>query len=478
MRLDAPNLPRTLPPCALPTPAELGRADAAAIVGGITGDTLMERAGWAVARGALPFGPCRTLVLCGPGNNGGDGYVAARVLADRGWPVRLAQLAPPRPGTDAATAAASWHGPMDPFNAHHAARAELVIDAVFGAGLTRPLDPAVADTLAAAPKVLAVDVPSGLDGATGAARGRVRGANATVTFFRYKPGHFLLPGRALCGTLHLADIGLPGSVLSAIAPQTWLNRPGLWSLPAPSLTSHKYTRGHVTVLGGPHMTGAARLAAAAARHGGAGLVTIAAAQGADLYRTGDPGVIVSDAPLGDLLADDRRRAFVCGPGLGRDGAASALPALIAAHRLIVADADALTLCAGAPEQLRGVSVITPHEGEFTKLFGPPLPDRLGAARAAAARIGAVVVLKGADTIIAAPDGAAAINASAPPWLATAGAGDVLAGLIGALLGQGMPPWPAACAAVWLHGRAAARLGPGLLAEALPAALAGAWSEAQ
>ena len=479
MRLTDPILPARLPPAELLPPDQMVQADRAAAVLGVAGATLMQGAGWAVAQAALRFGPCRALVLCGPGNNGGDGYVAARLLADRGWPVRLAALAPPRPGSDAALAAQGWRGPSVPFTAAACARADLVIDAVFGAGLARDLDPEVSIVLAAAPRVLAVDVPSGLDGATGAARGQVRAADATVTFFRLKPGHLLLPGRELCGDLHLADIGLPEQVLHDIRPRLFLNRPGLWRVPVLTAASHKYTRGHVTVLGGPAMTGAALLAASACRHGGAGLVTIAAEHGADMYRVAaEPGVIVSDAPMATLLEDPRRRVWVCGPGLGRDGAAAALPALIAAQRTIVADADALGLCAGAPERLRGVTAITPHAGEFEKLFGDPGADRLSAALSAAARIGAVVVLKGSDTIVAARDGRAAINAAAPPWLATAGAGDVLAGLIGALLAQGMEAFDAAAAAVWLHGRAAARLGEGLMAEDLVPALAAATYEAQ
>jgi hydroxyethylthiazole kinase-like uncharacterized protein yjeF len=479
MRLDEPELPTTLPPPELLTPREMQAADGTALACGVAGQVLMGRAGWAVARAALGFGPCRTLVLCGPGNNGGDGYVAACLLAARGWPVRVAALKAPRAGSDAATAAGFWRCGTVPFTIAEAAKATLVIDAVFGAGLDRELDPLVADVLAAARLVLAVDVPSGLDGATGAARGRVRAAAATVTFFRCKPGHFLLPGRALCGDLRLADIGIPASVLAAIRPGTVLNRPGVWRLPELTAASHKYTRGHVTVLGGAAMTGAARLAAAAARAGGAGLVTIAAARGAAVYRAAcAPGVIVSDAPLAELLEDVRRRVFVCGPGIGHEAARAALPALLDAGRTVVADADALTLHAGAPEGLRGVAVVTPHEGEFTRLFGPPGTDRLGAARAAAARIGAVVVLKGSDTVIAAPDGRAAVNASAPPTLATAGSGDVLAGLVGAMLAQSLPPYEAAAASVWLHGRAAARGAAGLLAEDIAPNIPAAIEEAR
>ncbi len=453
------------------TPAEMGRADALAIASGVSGVALMERAGWAVARAARRFGPCRTLVLCGPGNNGGDGYVAARLLAAAGWPVRVAALAPPRPGTDAAVAEAAWRGPGAAFGPVEAARAELVIDAVFGAGLSRDVDGLVADTLAAARRILAVDVPSGVDGATGAVRGRAVQAACTVTFFRRKPGHCLLPGRDLCGDLVLAEIGLPAAVLETIRPQTVLNTPALWRLPVLPASTHKYARGYVSVLGGTRMMGAAQLAAAAARHGGAGMVTIVAPGHAGLYRHVPAGLIVNDEPLEELLADARRTVWVCGPGLGQAVARAALPKLLAAGRVVVADADALGAHAGDPEALRGVAVITPHEGEFTKLFGPPGADRLAAARAAAVRVGAVVLLKGSDTVIAAPDGRAAINDTGTPALATAGAGDVLSGLIAALLAGGMPAWDAACAGAWLHGRAGEVLGRGLVAEELPGAVA-------
>jgi hydroxyethylthiazole kinase-like uncharacterized protein yjeF len=446
------------------TPAEMAVADASS---GVPGPILMERAGWAVARAARRFGPCRTLVLCGPGGNGGDGYIAARLLADWGWPVRLAMLAPPRPGSDAAGAAASWNGPAADFTPAEADRADLVIDAVFGAGLTRPVDGIVAGTLAAARRILAVDVPSGVDGANGAVRGRATQAALTVTFFRRKPGHWLLPGRDLCGEIILADIGIPAAqAMSA----TYANGPGLWQLPAPGASAHKYTRGVVTVLGGAEMTGAAQLSAAAARHGGAGMVTIAAQGRADVYRCGaTPGLMVSEAPLAELLADKRRTTWVCGPGLGHDAARADLPLLLAAGRQVVADADALA--AHNLDALSGAAVLTPHEGEFTRLFGPIGPDRLAATRAAAKRVGTVVLLKGSDTVIAAPDGRAAINTTGSAALATAGSGDVLSGLIAALLSAGLPPWEAACAGAWVHGSAGQALGPGLVAEDLPPAIA-------
>jgi hydroxyethylthiazole kinase-like uncharacterized protein yjeF len=472
-------------PSELLTPNEMGEADRAAPGLGTPSLTLMENAGRAVARAIRQrIPPARTLILCGPGNNGGDGYVVARLLAQDGWPVSVAALAEPRAGSDAAIMAARWRGGRRSFSGREAARADLVIDAVFGAGLSRDLDHGIAEVLAAARRIVAIDVPSGLDGATGAARGAVTGAALTVTFFRLKPGHLLLPGRALCGEVVLADIGMPEAVLAGIGARTFANGPALWTLPALRMAGQKYTRGMLTVLAGSQMAGAARMAAMGARRAGVGLLTLVVQGKGDVLRATEPGLIVTEAPLADLLTDDRRRTWLCGPGLGIDRARETLPALIAAGRQIVADADALGACAGAPEQLSGVSVITPHGGEFAKLFGPAGCDKLAAARAAAARIGAVVVLKGADTVIAAPDGRAAINHNAPPSLATAGSGDVLAGMIAGLLTQGMAAWEAAAAGVWLHGKAAALADPnpggaGLIAEdladAIPRALAAATS---
>ncbi len=429
------------------TPTEMALADAAAARLGFATAALMEQAGRAVARAVRArFTPCRTLVLCGPGNNGGDGRVTARLLAETGWPATVAVLG--QPG----------------FTIAEAARAELVIDAVFGAGLSRDVAPDIAAVLHAARRLVAIDTPSGVDGATGAVRGDAPQAALTVTFHRLKPGHLLLPGRDLCGETLLTDIGIPDAATPVAA--TFRNDPRLWTIPSPAASGHKYSRGHATVLGGAAMTGAARLAAVAARRAGAGLVTIAAFEGAAIYRAGEAGTIVDDQPLAGQLADPRRTAWLCGPGLGADAARAALPVLLASGRSVVADADALTICAGAPERLRGATVLTPHAGEFARVFGAPGPDRLAAARGAARLTGAVVILKGADTIIAAPDGRAAINDNAPPWLATAGSGDVLAGIVTGLLAQGMAPWDAACAAVWLHGRAATTAGRGLIAEDL------------
>ena len=463
-------------PTELLTPAEMVRADAAALAAGMRTETLMEAAGRAVARAIRArFRPCRTLVLAGPGNNGGDGYVAARYLEQAGWPVAVAALAPPSPSTAAAAAAARWNGPMVAFSAAEAARAGLVVDALFGAGLTRPLAPEIVDILRTvqAPLV-AVDVPSGLDGATGQVLGHAPQAALTISFFRLKPGHLLLPGRALCGETLLADIGLPEALLEGIAPQCWRNHPSLWALPSLELSAHKYTRGHLTILAGASMPGAARLAASAARRLGAGLVTLHAEnlELAAMLRADAPGQLVSDATLDALLADARRKVWLAGPGLlPHEATRAAIRSVIDAGKILVADAGALMAATEAPDLLRGAAVITPHAGEFARLFGAPGADRLAATRTAAARLGAVVVLKGPDSIIAAPDGRVIINDNAPPSLATAGTGDILAGAIAALLAQGMAPFEAAAAAVWLHGAAAASGPPGLIAEDLPALIA-------
>jgi hydroxyethylthiazole kinase-like uncharacterized protein yjeF len=456
---------------ALLTPTEMAAADKAAANHGHAGPALMEAAGRAVARAIKRhIGRARVLVLAGPGNNGGDGYIAARLLAQDGWPVRVAALAPPRTGSDAAGAARLWHSPTIPFTPEEAARADVVVDAVFGAGLTRPVSGLVAETLKAARRIVAVDVPSGLDGATGLTLGYAPSAELTVTFFRLKPGHLLFPGRGLCGHVELAEIGIPDTVLDAISPTTFANLPTLWRLPTLTAGSHKYTRGHVTVVGGASMTGAARLAAEATRRAGAGMVTIAARGAASTYRSGEPGLLVSEASIAALLQDERREVWVCGPGLGPEEARAIFPALVAANRTVVGDADVFSAFGGQPDALRGAAVLTPHAGEFARVFGSPGTDRLSAAREAAARTGAVLLLKGADTIIAAPDGRAAINLSAPPWLATAGAGDVLSGIIAGLLAQGMPAWDAAAAGAYLHGRAATLVGPGLVVEDLLPAL--------
>ncbi len=466
---------------------QMYRADALAMAAGIAGETLMEAAGAAVAREIRRrFRPCRVVVLCGPGNNGGDGFVIARLLAQSGFSVRLALLGDvARLSGDAATMAARWPGAVETVQPGLLDRVALVVDALFGAGLSRPLDGAariMADAVnQSGLPVVAVDVPSGVGGDDGQVRGVAIAARLCVTFFRKKPAHLLLPGRDLCGQVVVADIGIPPSVLGDIGPAVVENTPSLWldQFPRPGAVSHKYHRGHLLVMGGAVMTGAARLAARAAHRVGAGLVTLVAPpQSLDVFRLGDPGCLV--APLADygaLLADSRHNALVIGPGAGLgEVLRGQVIAALAAGKACVVDADALTSFSSCRDDLfRHLSpgcVLTPHDGELARLWGVGMTDqgRLALARQAARQAGAIVVSKGSDCVIAHPDGRAAINSNAPPWLATAGSGDVLAGLIGGLLAQGMDAFLAACAAVWLHGEAAGRFGPGLIAEDLPEGL--------
>jgi len=488
------------------TVGEMARADALTIAGGIPGITLMENAGAAVAAavtGLCPAGP--VAVLCGPGNNGGDGFVAARLLAALGRPVRLALLGDrARLRGDAALAAGRWPGPVSALTCETLPEllkdAPVVIDALFGAGLTRPLDGvarvAVEAMRHAGGPVVAVDVPSGIDGDTGMVCGAAPVAAVTVTFFRKKPGHLLLPGRTHCGRLVVADIGIGSGVFDQVRPSAFENHPALWRpmWPWPRIDDHKYRRGHAVIVGGARMTGAARLATRAAQRVGAGLVSVLCPPAAfPIYAGSLASALIEPvgdhagftASLADLRrADPRRTAVLIGPGAGLSAETRERTlAVVAGGRACVIDADALTGFADTPallrDRLHGRCVLTPHDGEFSRLFpelgsgvggdsgpAPPGCDRLTRARAAAAATGAVVVLKGPDTVIAAADGNAVINANAPPTLAVAGSGDVLAGLLVGLLVQGMPAFAAAAAAVWLHGAAAARFGPGLIAEDL------------
>lgn len=467
------------------TPVEMAEMDRAAIAGGIPGVVLMENAGRAVAEAVRLRWPDRpVLALCGPGNNGGDGYAAARLLRESGSDVSVAQFGA-APTGDAAHHAALWIGKTEPFSPEMLARDLVVIDAIYGAGLSRPVDgPALAAlqmVAASGVAICAVDIPSGVHGATGDVRGFAPQAAATVTFFRKKPGHLLYPGRGLCGELVLADIGIPAALLVQSRSRCWENTPALWrdALPVRQASGNKYHRGHALILGGAVLTGAARLAAMAAMRIGAGLVTVAAPRPAwSVYASSLLAAMVQPIDGAEdfesLLADPRRNAILIGPGAGLgEMTRRAVLASLATGRPCVLDADALTAFAADPRTLfaaiNGRCVLTPHEGEFARLFGVG-GEKLTRARAAATRSGAVVLLKGADTVIAAPDGRAAINANAPPTLATGGSGDVLAGLIAGLLAQGMPEFEAACAAAWFHGEAAAAYGPGLIAEDLPGLL--------
>jgi len=476
---------------ALLTPAQMGECDRRTIAAGMPGIALMENAGRAVADAVARRWPVRPLaILCGPGNNGGDAFIAARILAERGWPVRLGLLGKRTAlRGDAAIAAERWPGSVELLSATVLDGVSLVVDGIFGAGLARPVEGIAGAVIAATSErrlpVVAIDVPSGVDGNTGEVRGIAPKAALTVTFFRRKPGHLLLPGREHCGEVVLAQIGIPDTVLARVDPDTVADDPAWWlaDFPRPGPDSHKYRRGHALVVGGAAMTGAGRLAAKSAARLGAGLVTVAAPQAVfPIYAGALTGVIVASVADQDgfaaLLGDTRRNAALIGPGAGVGVATQAQTlAILAAQKRTVLDADALTAFSDDPgilfAAIRSPCVMTPHEGEFARLFDPSgsKPER---ARRAARRSGAVVLLKGADTVVAAPDGRVAINANAPPQLATAGSGDVLAGMVLGLLAQGMEPFAAAAAAAWLHGAAGSRVGPGLVAEdlveALPAVL--------
>jgi hydroxyethylthiazole kinase-like uncharacterized protein yjeF len=473
------------------TAEEMGCADRLAIEGGVPGAVLMENAGRAVADEVSQRFPdaATVAVLCGPGNNGGDGFVAARYLAERGYGVRLGfDGDPARLPADAAEMAKRFTGTPEPLRVDLLADADVIVDALFGAGLARPVEGRFAELIAAAnasgTPVVAVDVPSGIDGTTGAVCGASIHALATVTFFRLKPGHLLMPGRLHCGAVRVADIGIPDSVLASVRPNTFADEPALWATqyPWPTQEGHKYMRGHAVVVSGPvYSTGAARLAARGALRVGAGLVTVASPRDALAVNAAQlTAIMVREADdargLSQMLADERKNAVLIGPGVGVGGRTKSMVlACLAAKPRVVLDADALTSFADDPGTLFTAIVsreepviLTPHEGEFARLFGDIRGDsKVDRTRAAAARAGAVVLLKGADTVVAAPEGEAAINATTSPWLATAGSGDVLGGVVLGLLAQGMSGFMAASAAVWLHGAAAEAFGPGLIAEDLP-----------
>jgi ADP-dependent NAD(P)H-hydrate dehydratase / NAD(P)H-hydrate epimerase len=480
------------------TTEEMERADRLTIAAGTPGFALMLSAGQAVAVAAMDLvEEGSILVVAGPGNNGGDGFVAAAELAARGREVQVILLCErDRLQGGAASAARGWKFPVLPFNPQAIGRPALIIDALFGAGLNRPAEGDPHDMIEAinangAP-VLSVDLPSGINGTSAAVMGTAIRATETVTFFRRKPAHLLLPGRMYCGRVRVADIGIDADVLAEIQPRTFENIPQVWrkSFPVPRIDAHKYARGHAIVVSGDiAATGAARLSARGALRAGAGLVTLASPREALAVNASALTAVMVRAidtviEFAELLTDKRLNACVIGPGAGlgdrtRDFVLTAL----SAQRGLVLDADALTSFAQAPDRLFEAIkashdpqvVLTPHEGEFPRLFSDisnkhPNRSKLERVRAAAERAGAVVLLKGPDTVVASPDGRAAIAANAPPWLATAGAGDVLAGIIGGLLAQGVPAFEAAGIGVWMHGEAAREAGPGLIAEDLPEVL--------
>ena len=456
--------------------AQMRAAEAGWFAGGGDSFALMTRAAGEVARAAAartrPGG--QVLVLAGPGNNGGDGYVVARLLADAGFAVQVTALGTAPAVGDAARATAEWRGPVgeaDP------AGFDLIVDALFGIGLARPLAGEAARLVEAANAsgvpILSIDVPSGVDADSGAVPGPAIRASETLTFHTPKPGHLLLPGRMHTGRLQVADIGLPRPE----GVELFLNAPGMWQLPVPGPDTHKYARGGVLVWSGPVLhTGASRLTATAALRAGAGAVTLVGARDALLVQAAHVTAVMlaeGDAQgFGRLASDAKVKALCVGPAAGPDARCVAGAALQAGKPLVL-DADALTAFAGEADHLARLVrrharpvVLTPHEGEFARLFPELSGDKLARARAAAALTGAVVILKGADGVIAAPDGRTAINANAPAWLATAGSGDVLAGLVTGLLAQGVPGFEAAAAACYVHGELGNRLGPGLIAEDL------------
>jgi hydroxyethylthiazole kinase-like uncharacterized protein yjeF len=480
------------------TTTEMEQADRLTIANGTPGFALMLSAGQAVAQAAMDLveqGPI--VVIAGRGNNGGDGFVAAAELAARGRDVSVILLCDRDTlKGDAALAARGWKNPVLPFNPQAIGAPALIVDALFGAGLDRPVK---GDSLimieavnGSGVPILSVDLPSGINGSTGAVMGVAARATETVTFFRRKPGHLLLPGRFYCGRVRVVDIGIDAAVLKQIRPATFENVPKLWrkSFPVPRIDGHKYARGHTVVVSGDlAATGAARLAARGALRAGVGLATLASPRDALVVNAAALTAVMvraidAAAEFADLITDRRLNACVIGPGTGvgqrtRDLVLAAL----SARPALVLDADALTSFGDAPERLFEAIkttdspqvVLTPHEGEFPRLFSDmsnknPVRSKLERVRIAAERSGAVVLLKGPDTVIAASDGRAAIAANAPPWLATAGSGDVLGGMIGGLLAQGVPAFEAASIGVWMHGEAGSEAGPGLIAEDLPEVL--------
>ena len=476
------------------TSADMERADRLTIAAGTPGFALMLSAGQAVAEAAMELveeGPI--LVVAGPGNNGGDGFVAAAELAAQGREVSVILMCErDHLRGDAASAARGWKYPVLPFNPQAIGKPALIIDALFGAGLSRLVDGDPAEMIEAingngAP-VLSVDLPSGVNGSSGAIMGVAVRATETVTFFRKKPAHLLLPGRINCGRIRLADIGIDSDVLAEIGSQTFENTPQFWRkfFPVPQTSGHKYARGHALIVSGDMAaTGAARMAARGCLRAGAGLVTLASPRDALAVNASALTAVMVHAvdtvvEFGEMLSDRRLNSIVIGPGAGvGERTIDFVHTALSAQRRLVLDADALTSFAATPDRLFEAIkasrdpqvVLTPHEGEFPRLFSDisnkhPYRSKLERVRAAAERSGAVVLLKGPDTTIASPDGRATIAANAPPWLATAGAGDVLAGIIAGLLAQGVPAFEAASMAVWMHGEAGREAGPGLIAEDL------------
>lgn len=479
-----------MPPLALLGAAETRAAESAAIAGGLSGAAMMEAAGAAASSIIIrTMGGGPAAVLCGPGNNGGDGFVVARKLTEAGWRVRVGLLGE-RSGLkgDARLMADLFEGEIESLSPDILNGAAVIVDALFGTGLSRALEGAAREAVLAAnahaaPKI-AIDIPSGVSADTGEILGVSIKAAATVTFISKKPGHVLFPGRALCGRIEVADIGVRDEWVAAARPAAFENHPALWaaSWRRPNFDTHKYDRGHAAVISGGRLrTGASRLAAISALRAGAGLVTVLSPKDACPENAAQlTAVMIREADgakeIGEILSDRRFSSAVIGPGAGvSEETRRKVFAVLAANAAAILDADALSSFQGRAAELfarlRPDDVLTPHAGEFARLF-PALENapRMSAARAAAREAGCIVVMKGADTIIARPDGRAIVNANAPFDLSTAGSGDVLTGLVAGMKAQGLPGFEAAAAGVWLHGAAGQVAGPGLIAEDLPAAL--------
>ncbi len=454
-------------PDELLTNEQMASADRLTIEGGIAGSALMDAAGKAVADiVAKYYADWPVLILCGPGNNGGDGFVAARYLQEQGGQITLACLIDPEKlKGDAKQAAEQWTGEVLSFENLSIPENSVVIDAVFGTGFDRALEPPVTEIFAkireAGLPVVAVDISSGVNGNTGVADPHTLQACRSVTFFRKKLGHVFSPGAGLCGGVSIHDIAIPDKVLEQTGFAAMENTPDIWKdqLPRLSAEGHKYNRGHAVILGAPELTGATRLAAESCARIGAGLVSVIGGEKADIYRAClPPHILVRDEVPKDL---SKVTAILAGSGGLPKGAEAFLQTC---DIPLVLDADALTQ--SITETVKAPAILTPHEGEFDRLFGLK-GNKIDKARSAANLSGHLVILKGPETVIAAPDGRCAVNTHASPYLASAGTGDVLAGMITGLLAQGMPAFEAACAAVWIHGDAALRFGPGLVASDLP-----------
>lgn len=470
---------------ALLTTADMQQAEQYADSHGIPYLQMMENAGNAIFASIIQnYKKQPVVILCGPGNNGGDGFVVARLLKEEGWPVQVAGEVVGK-SHDSGIMMAKWQEPILPLTPDILKEEPLIIDALFGAGLMRPLEGNYKNIIEAVNnlklRVVAVDVPSGVDGNTGEVLGIAAQAEHTVTFLRKRPAHLLLPGKALCGKVLVADISIPEACLEEIKPMLFENTPHLWQLPQISTTGHKYSRGHAAILG-RKMPGAPRIAARAARRAGSGLVTLAGPK--DIYpilATEEAGALLhhldTEKDLNELLENPKITGWLIGPGYGvNNKTCSDVLSVLKIGTPTVLDADALTSFEHEPQVLfnniQKDVVLTPHEGEFKRLFPDLNKDKLSNALSAARRSGSVVVLKGSDTIIASPCGNAAINSNAPSTLATAGSGDALAGIITGLLAQGMDIFEASCAGVYLHAESANLFGEGLIAEDIPEQIPG------